>query len=70
VALNWARRLKRVFGIEIEQCVRCGGWLQVIASIEEPELIERTLAHRRERGGEDAPTSWLRVRAPPQGLLY
>jgi hypothetical protein len=29
VRLNWARRLKRVFGIEIEQCARCGGrcWL-------------------------------------------
>jgi hypothetical protein len=25
VALTWARCLKRVFGIEIEQCVRCGG---------------------------------------------
>jgi hypothetical protein len=28
--MNWARRLKRVFGIEIEQCVRCGGRLKVI----------------------------------------
>jgi hypothetical protein len=36
--LNWARRLKRVFGIEIERCARCGGRLQVIASIEEPEV--------------------------------
>jgi len=70
VALNWARRLKRVFGIEIEQCVRCGGRLKVIASIEEPELIERILAHRRERGGEDATTSSLGARAPPQGLLF
>ena len=52
--MNWARRLKRVFGIEIEQCVRCGGRLQVIASIEEPEVIERILAHRRERGEEAA----------------
>ena len=52
-SLNWARRLKRVFGIEIEQCVRCGGRLQVIASIEEPELIVRILAHR-ERYAEDA----------------
>jgi hypothetical protein len=33
-----------VFGIEIEQCVRCGGRLKVIASIEEPELIERSRA--------------------------
>jgi hypothetical protein len=48
--MNRARRLKRVFGIEIEQCVRCGGRLNVIASIEEPEVIERILAHRRERG--------------------
>jgi hypothetical protein len=47
--LNWARRLKRVFGIEIEQCVRCGGRLKVIASIEEPEPIERIVVHRRER---------------------
>jgi hypothetical protein len=29
--MNWARRLKRVFGIEIEQCARCGGRLKVIA---------------------------------------
>ena len=43
VALNWTRRLKRVFGIEIEQCARCGGRLEVIASIEQPELIERIL---------------------------
>ena len=48
--MNWARRLKRVFGVEIEQCVRCGGRLKVIASIEEPDLIERILAHRRNGG--------------------
>jgi ribosomal protein S27E len=67
--MNWARRLKRVFGIEIEQCVRCGGGLKVIASIEEPELIERILAHRRERGEEAAPTASLGARAPPQASL-
>jgi hypothetical protein len=36
VAMNWARRLKRVFGIEIEACVRCGGQLRIVASIEQP----------------------------------
>ncbi len=70
VRMNWARRLKRVFGIEIEQCVRCGGRLKVIASIEEPELIERILAHRRERGEEAAPTASLGARAPPQASLF
>jgi hypothetical protein len=70
VRMNWARRLKRVFGIEIERCVGCGGRLNVIASIEEPELIERILAHRRERGEEEAPTTSLGARAPPQRSLF
>lgn len=65
-----ARRLKRVFGVEIEQCARCGGRLRVIASIEEPELIERILAHRRERGEEDVPARALGARAPPQASLF
>ena len=68
--MNWARRLKRVFGVEIEQCARCGGRLKVIASIEEPDLIERILAHRRERGEEEAPTAALGARAPPQTSLF
>ena len=68
--MNWARRLKRVFGIEIEQCAGCGGRLKVIASIEEPELIERILAHRRERGEEEAQTAPLGARAPPQASLF
>ena len=68
--MGWARRLKRVFGIEIEQCVRCGGRLTVIASIEEPELIERILAHRREQGGEETLTVALGARAPPQARLF
>jgi hypothetical protein len=70
IRMNWARRLKRVFGVEIEQCARCGGRLKVIASIEEPELIERILAHRRKRGEEAAPRASLGARAPPQGLLF
>jgi hypothetical protein len=44
VAMSWARRLKRVFGIEIEGCVRCGGKLRIIASIEEPEVIAKILS--------------------------
>jgi len=43
--MSCARRLKRVFGIEIEGCARCGGKLQVIASIEEPQVIAKILAH-------------------------
>lgn len=70
VAMSWARRLKRVFGIDIEQCARCGGRLTVIASIEDPELITRILAHRQERGEDDSQTSPLGPRAPPPALLF
>jgi hypothetical protein len=44
-AMTWMQRLKRVSAIDIERCRRCGGKLMVIASIEDPSLIERILAH-------------------------
>jgi hypothetical protein len=75
--MNWARRLKRVFGIDVENCVPCGksvrvaapahpcacgigASLHVIASIEEPALIERILAHVRGKAGSDTA-----ARVPP-----
>ena len=62
VAMNWARRLKRVFGIEIETCAGCGGRLRIIASIEDPEVIARILSHLERQ--EQAQLS-LGARAPP-----
>ncbi len=47
-----ARSLKRVFGIEIEGCARCGGRLAIIASVEEPQVI--ALGSRVIPGGLDA----------------
>jgi hypothetical protein len=59
VAMNWAARLKRVFAIDIEQCRGYGGRLRVIASIEDPALIERVLAHRKEKAEDESPRSGL-----------
>ena len=42
--MTWARLLKRVFDIDIEQCA-CGGKLKLIAVIEEPTVIEKILKH-------------------------
>ncbi len=69
--MSWAQRLKQVFAIEIDTCARCQGRLCVIASIEEPELPARILAHR-ERSLDMAEPEHLPMadRAPPrQGLL-
>lgn len=66
VAMNWARRLKRVFGIEIEGCARCGGKLKIIASIEEPEVIAQILSHlERTAPQQYQPELPLGAREPP-----
>ena len=44
-SMTWARRLKRVFNIDIETCSECGGAVKVIASIEDPAVINKILAH-------------------------
>ncbi|MBK7249858.1 MAG: transposase [Gammaproteobacteria bacterium] len=66
VAMSWAQRLKRVFGIDIEACARCGGKLKVIASIEEPQIIAKILAHLERRTPQDHQAELpLGARAPP-----
>ena len=72
VAMSWARRLKRVFGVEIESCTRCGGELKIIASIEEPQLIAKILLHLERAAAEQYQSELaLGARGPPvqSGLL-
>lgn len=69
-AITWAQRLKRVFWIDISTCEHCGGAVRVIASIEDPIVIEKILAHLERR--EAASTTPHAPRAPPpvgSGLL-
>ena len=44
-SMTWAKRLKRVFDIDIETCSECGGDVKIIASIEDPAVIQKILAH-------------------------
>jgi hypothetical protein len=44
-SINWAKRLKRVFNIDIETCDKCGADTRIIASIEDPALIRTILAY-------------------------
>ena len=55
-----------MFGIEIDSCGRCGGKLKVIASIEEPEVIARILAHIQKSAPDQHQAELpLGARAPP-----
>ena len=62
-SMTWAQRLKRVFAIEIEKCEKCGGPVQIIASIEDPDVIQKFL----KRLGLELPGDPL-IRSPPAGL--
>jgi hypothetical protein len=59
--MSWMQRLKRVFAIDIETCPECGGKLRVIACIEDPPLIAKSLGQVRRR---EAPVSNA-PRSPP-----
>ena len=61
-AMSWAQRLKRVFGIEIQQCERCGGKVRIIASVEDPQVIGRILAQLEQ--SQSAPAGLIPAQGP------
>ncbi len=63
-SMTCAQRLKHMFAIEIEKCEQCGVPVRSIASIEDPEVIQKILKHL----GLDRPRD-SRNRSPPVGLL-
>ena len=62
-SITWAQRLKRVFSIDIEKCEKCGGPVRIIASIEDPDVIQKILKHL----GLDQPED-PQNRSPPVDL--
>jgi hypothetical protein len=60
------RRRRRLFGIEIESCARCGGKLRILARIEAPEVIAKILSHLARTAPEPYQSALpLGARAPP-----
>ncbi len=43
--LSWAELLKRVFAIDMASCSHCGGPVTLIATIEDPAVLIKILAH-------------------------
>ncbi|MGC4054278.1 MAG: hypothetical protein QM757_34770 [Paludibaculum sp.] len=59
--------MDRRFGVEIEACARCGGKLRIIASIEEPEVIAKILAHLEKTAPDRVPAGVANRRAGAAG---
>ena len=55
---------RAAFRIEIEKCEKCGGKVKIIASIEDPDVVEKILKHL---GLDEA--SQARNSSPPEGLF-
>jgi hypothetical protein len=64
-AMSWAQRLKRVFGIDVNVCVHCGGTVRIVASIEEPTAIRAILCHFAQHGALEDAHYRPGPRAPP-----
>ena len=72
-AMTWMQRLKRVFGIDIETCERCGRKVKVMASIEAPAVIAHILKHLQQKAAlkaEIQPHERPPERAPPVMRLF
>lgn len=69
VSMTWAQRLQRVFKIDLLTCEHCGGAVKVIASIEDPAVIQKILDHLERRAEPATPVFRPFARAPPQVAL-
>jgi hypothetical protein len=65
-----AQRLKRVFSIDSVSCSECGGAVKVIASIEDPAVISKILAHLDGKAVSPAKDQLPEWRAPRQAGLF
>ena len=64
-SMTWAQRLKRVFGIDVETCIHCGGKVKIVASVEELNAIRAILAHFDKHGVREEAHYRPRPRGPP-----
>jgi len=69
-SMTWAKRLKRVFDIDIETCSECGGDVRIIACIEDPVVIQKILDHVDQNVSLRKVVRVPKCRAPPVTGLF
>jgi hypothetical protein len=57
--------MRRAFDLGVLRCPRCSGRMQLIATIDDPTVIQRILAHLGLPGARDGPPPPAAVSAAP-----
>jgi len=57
--------MRRAFDLDVLRCPRCSGRVQLIATIDDPAVIQRILAHLGLPGVRDGPPPAAAVSAAP-----
>ena len=52
---TWAALMRRTFDLDVLRCPRCAGRMERIATIDDPAVIHRILAHLGLPGARDGP---------------
>jgi hypothetical protein len=58
---SWARLLRKLLEVDALLCPRCGGELEVIAVVTDPEVVDKIVTHVEAGGGDDP----FEPRGPP-----
>ena len=62
---TWAALMRRAFDLDVLRCPRCGGRMELIATVDDPAVIHRILAHLALPSARDDPES-AAVVSPPR----
>ena len=60
----WAALMRRAFDLDVLRCPRCAGRMELLATIDDPAVIARILAHLGLPGARDGPEAAAAVSPP------
>src|SRR5215813_13264536 len=61
----WAALMRRAFDLDVLRCPRCGGRMELIATVDDPAVIHRILAHLALPSARDGP-EFAAALSPPR----
>jgi hypothetical protein len=63
IGLRWAALLRRIYDVDPLRCPTCGTQMRVISFILRPSVIDRILAHIRDKGRDPSAGPWANAAA-------